>query len=109
MSIEAIILCIIIFSLLLIFLTPVARKNDPNPTKKETWKCFFIGLVSATVITPAFYNLIIVPVALWIVLFAGGVIPWWSKYKKAFAYQWGVFFGITIGLAIIFNMVNNDI
>ncbi|EAU55599.1 hypothetical protein [Mariprofundus ferrooxydans] len=108
MVIEVILLCIVIFSLA-IGLISVARKNEPIPSKKETWKCFFIGLVSAAVITPAFYNLIIVPAALWLLLFAGGVIPWWSRYKKAFAYQWGIFFGITVGLAIIFSVVNNDI
>jgi len=108
MVIEAILICIIILSLVL-GLTSVARKNDPIPSKKETWKCFFIGLVAASVITPVFYQLTIVPIALWFLLFAGGVIPWWSKFKKAFAYQWGIFFGITIGLAIIFSVVNNEI
>ena len=79
------------------------------PSKKETWKCFGFGLVASSLITMALYELIIIPIALWFLLFAGGIVPWWSKYKKAFAYQWGTFFGITIGLIVLFNTVESGI
>ncbi|QBG37531.1 hypothetical protein [Litorilituus sediminis] len=102
-----IILTIAIF--FIAYLMPVANKSDSKPSKKETWQCFFIGLVGAALITPAFYNLVIIPVGIWFLLFAGGLVPWWSKYKKAFAYQWGIFFGITIGLAAIFEYLQGGI
>ena len=59
--------------------------------------------------TNSLYNFVIIPIAIWVLLFAGGLVPWWSKYKKAFAYQWGIFFGITIGLAVTFEFVQNGI
>ena len=105
---QILIICVIAFCIFL-FLIPAAKKSDSTPSKKETWRCFFIGLVAASIITPAFYKLTIVPIGIWVLLFVGGVIPWWSKYKKTFAYQWGIFFGITIGLAIIFNFLGSGI
>lgn len=105
---KFIIIGVIVFSLLLFFI-PVAKKSDPKPTKKETWKCFFVGVAVAALVTPLFYNAVIIPIAIWVLLFAGGVVPWWSKYKKPFAYQWGMFFGISIGLGVIFNFIENGI
>lgn len=104
-----IIIISIVFFISLFFLIPTAKKSDLQLSKKETWQCFFIGIVLAAIVTLLFYKLVIVPIAIWVLLFAGGFIPWWSKYKKAFAYQWGAFFGITIGLGLIFNFIENGI
>jgi hypothetical protein len=106
---ASIIIILLIALFFIVYLIPVAKKSDPKPSKKETWQCFFIGLIGAAIITPAFYSLVIIPIAIWVLLFAGGLIPWWSKYKKAFAYQWGIFFGITIGLAVTFEFVQGGI
>ncbi|WNC68369.1 hypothetical protein RI845_17850 [Thalassotalea nanhaiensis] len=103
MSVFQIAILLVIALVVATFFFSTLKKGESPPPKKETWKCFFVGLAIAAPVTVAFYNLQIVPIVMWFLLYAGGFIPWWSKYKKAFAYQWGMFFGITVGLIFIYE------
>jgi len=67
----------------------------------KAWHCFLAGYIVAVPVSFALSQWLLVLVIVWGLLSAGGIVPWWSKYKRSFAAQWGIFFGLTTGLGII--------
>jgi len=68
---------------------------------KNTWKTFSLSVVAGFSVSIVFSQWLMVLAFIWILLAMGGFVPWWSKHRTAFTIQWGIFFGLTLGLALL--------
>jgi len=70
-----------------------------NPNE---WKYFWVGYIIAfpTLLICYYFLVEGYLMLLWLLLMMGGLVPWWSRYKRVFAVQWGLFFGLSSGFAV---------
>ena len=68
---------------------------------KSNRKLFLVTAGITFVVSMALYQLLVILMALWALLMLGGVVPFWSKNKKAVAIQYGCFLGLTLSLAVL--------
>ena len=68
---------------------------------KLSSKYFLLAAVVTFLVSVALHQWLVILLAVWALLAMGGIVPWWSKYKKAFSIQWGGFLGLTLGLALL--------
>lgn len=68
---------------------------------RSTAKHFWGGAVLALVAALLLYEWLAALVVVWVLLAAGGIIPPSKRYRKVYSTQWGVCFGLTIGIAAL--------
>jgi len=72
-----------------------------NTSSKFSSKHFWLAAVITFSVSVALHQWLVILLVVWALLAMGGIVPWWSKYKKAFSIQWGGFLGLTLGLALL--------
>ena len=68
---------------------------------KSTVKRFWIGTFLAFVVALLLFEWLAALVIFWALLAMGGVIPAVRKYQRAYSLQWGVCFGLGLGIATL--------
>jgi len=69
---------------------------------KSTQKQFWLALIISCALSIAAYQWLLLLVGIWALLVMGGVSLFHSVNQTATSILWGIFFGLTLALALLF-------